>query len=415
MDIGTLITKRLGSAAGFVGDALRNPVADRQATLLVLAAVVLVFGILALTVAIAIASARARTVARRARVAGMEAGVEITEEPQWAAGQFVAADEVPVAAAPRAKSGGGAKSALMWAAAFVLVFFVAWVAAGVSTAQDDACSSCHRQTPHSVVQGDPHRNVDCVSCHESGGQAMRLTLNVPERLGHYVAGVSKGTVPAYGQPSEAGCRTCHAPVLSGVSTNDERGLRVSHAEPLRAGARCLDCHRPLDGVIVADTVGMQPCLRCHDDVDASSECSTCHVSDPSKAVATGRKATASFAQRLIPVPDCGGCHSTASCNDCHRVQMPHTPEFKASGHAREAVVELWKDGGTKCQRCHTETRRPCTRCHEMPFLAHGEGFKEGHKAASWSGGCTCHERRAPIRGRNFCMTCHATKPPGAAD
>lgn len=416
MDLWIQLAERLGSAAGLVGDALRNPMANRQATLLVLAGMALVLCIIVLTISIAVSSARARRAMRTAAAAAAVAPDRLEDNALHGAPVLeVVVDEASAREARRTKSRHDISVLAAWVSAATFVLVAIWVAAGVSTGTDEACLSCHSNSVHATQVGDPHRSVDCVRCHEPGGVVAASTLNVPERVEHYVTGGTRGTVPPYGVPSMSGCRTCHESVLSSVVTDPQRGLKVSHTEPLAAGAECLDCHKPNAGAVTAETVGMQPCLRCHDDVSAPSKCATCHLSDPANTAAKSKKRPASYAQRLVPAPDCGGCHSTASCDSCHRVKMPHTPEFKTTGHAREAAVELWKDGGQKCRQCHTETRRPCTRCHEMPFLAHGPQFKEGHKSASWSGGCTCHNRRAPIRGRTFCLACHETKPRNAVD
>lgn len=412
MDVWGPIAARLNSALGFIGDALRNPAADERATLLVLAVGALVVLIAVLSVAILVSSWRSR-----ARFAAMQASVaegsDTPEQQVPASSTAGAALGQPMTAARPRRS---VRSLVTGLSATVIVLAVVWVVAGVSTGQSTACLSCHPGSPHSLnTKSDPHRAVACVVCHEAGGPVSEATLNLSPRITHYVEGGTGGAVPAYGAPASSDCLSCHADRIASVTTSRARGLRMSHAEPIAAGADCLDCHVPKDGLVLADTVGMQPCLRCHDDSKASAACDTCHTRDPASATVAIEPSSTAYAQRLIPQPSCDGCHSTAKCDACHGVPMPHSEAFKGAGHAREAAIELWNDNGRRCQKCHYKGRRECTNCHELPFLAHGPAFKEGHKSASWGGGCTCHDYRSPVRGRNFCVVCHATKPATAVE
>ncbi len=51
----------------------------------------------------------------------------------------------------------------------ILAVGVVWIIGGVTTSLNSTCASCHASTPHSPSSEiDPHTNVACVECHESG-------------------------------------------------------------------------------------------------------------------------------------------------------------------------------------------------------------------------------------------------------
>ncbi len=113
--------------------------------------------------------------------------------------------------------------------------------------------------------------------------------------------------------------------------------------------------------------------------------------------------TAGDARVLIDQPDCGGCHDQSSCDSCHGIRMPHTREFRLTGHARPGVEDLWFNGGKTCSKCHNETRRPCTGCHQaMP--SHGLTWSKYHQGDPR--GCSCHARTEHLYGRVICELCH---------
>jgi len=105
----------------------------------------------------------------------------------------------------------------------------------------------------------------------------------------------------------------------------------------------------------------------------------------------------------IEQPDCGGCHAQDTCDACHGLRMPHTREFRLTGHARPGVEDIWFNGGKTCSKCHNETRRPCTACHQaMP--SHGLTWSKYHRGDPK--GCSCHARTEHLYGRVICELCH---------
>lgn len=293
--------------------------------------------------------------------------------------------------------------------ATVLVLAV-WVVSGFTMSADAVCLTCHATSVHAKAkQGeDPHRSSTCVACHESGGVVGRYFTDVPARVIHFVDGGAGLSLQAdYGTVPSSACSACHASGIKGVTLNSASGVRMSHVEPLAAGAKCLDCHEPTVGVVSRRTVGMGSCLRCHDGVTATSECDTCH--DKRTAVAARARST-SFAKVQVPDVKCGGCHNEKQeCDSCHGMRMPHTLAFKSTVHARAGAVDFWYNGGRTCARCHTATRRPCTKCHTTLLgKGHGPSMAKDHQGAVAEACNSCHQVYANPSSRDFCgPLCHS--------
>jgi hypothetical protein len=295
----------------------------------------------------------------------------------------------------------------------ILLVGVSWAATGSTTSESAVCKDCHwpAATHATAVAGtDVHASVSCVSCHETGGIVGRYLTGVPARLMHFAD--SQASTPRqgeYGRVKVAACSACHEASLKGVATNEARGIKISHSEPLAASATCLDCHAMRAGVVGPHNVGMAPCLRCHDAEHASVKCVTCHDESAGSAA---RARTTSFAAAQIVDVSCGGCHNEKrDCDGCHGMRLPHTTEFKMYAHARAGAVDFWYNGGKACSRCHTSARRPCQKCHaELLGREHGAGaswLARGHQKATAQACDTCHREFAYTATRDFCKDlCH---------
>ena len=326
-----------------------------------------------------------------------------------------AASGAPQARAPEvAREEVGPRARVVTLGIILAMICVIWLAAGFSTSQNPVCVGCHTTDPHVISETsglvDPHAGASCVGCHEPGGVLGHYVFNVPSRTIHLVDGVIQPSLQSnYGRPTQSGCLSCHQGDLSGVTVNKQRGLRMSHMEPLESAVACLDCHRYVDGVVAAHNAGMNPCLRCHDSKQASSECSTCH---DRQAASAARARSTEFAAVQVKQVRCGGCHNERrECDPCHGVRMPHDETFMLYAHARSAAVDYWFDNGSTCMRssCHTATRRPCARCHG-PLLGRGHGpqLAQSHKGSSNARCNTCHQVWAYSAQRDFCRdVCHS--------
>lgn len=305
------------------------------------------------------------------------------------------------------------KARIALAAGIVVVLSAVWVIAGYTTSEPALCKSCHWSTfQHAKAEAssNPHSGVTCVACHESGGTVGRFVTGVPLRTLHLVtASRERAGASDYGGVTARACIACHSASLEGTATNSKRGLKVSHAEPLAAAARCIECHTLRQGVVGVYNAGMKPCLRCHNGQGkVSTACVTCHEGGVSAAT---RARTTSFRAQQVKDISCGGCHNEKQeCDPCHATRMPHSTAFKSGAHARAAAVDFWYNGGKSCGHCHTATRRPCTQCHtNLLGKAHGTPMAASHKIAAASRCNTCHLEYAPVATRDFCKdVCHSS-------
>lgn len=292
----------------------------------------------------------------------------------------------------------------------VAVVMAVWALTGFTTSPDEVCRACHVDTSHEMAAKDtnPHTKTACVSCHESGGTLGRFVGDVPERLVHFASGaVGMEFQASYGVTNSGACLSCHYDDVSQTTMDDATGVKMSHKEPMAASAACKDCHKLADGVVSNRTVGMSICLRCHDAVTASSDCAMCHDSG---VAAAARARTAPLAKAQVEDIKCGACHEEKiECDPCHGVRMPHTIAFRSGLHARAGAVSFWYAGGKTCQRCHTDARRPCSKCH-TPLLGRGhqQSMSYSHQKAKDDEGCKCHSSMVAgaVTGRDFCELCH---------
>jgi hypothetical protein len=311
------------------------------------------------------------------------------------------------------------------ASIIVLVFALVWVVAGVTTGSPGVCTSCHGNSRHTAAGSeDPHQYVNCVNCHETGGSVARATVNLPVRVEHVIsARLESENAKSYGRPvASDGCIRCHSAQIQGVTTNKSRGLRMSHEQPLAAGAQCVSCHILKSGVVGQTTAGMTPCLRCHNETITSSDCAVCHIGDPGNAIRS-EITTDAMASVQVPNPQCDGCHfDMTSCNKCHGIEMPHSIEFKAYSHARDGALDIWYNDGKMCANCHYAGHNNCVQsgCH-VSNVAGGHpnpDWAKLHQHASWKDGgktaCSCHQWNAyDHAGMIYCQICHPVKPRNA--
>lgn len=397
-----LLTVDLNSVWALLGQVVSDPGSDPRAAMLALLILLIVTGI-----------------AVSAAVLVFLSGSE-QERPAPAA-----ADRVSVSPQPAQKSARppalsreeGAWRVARTVLAGLIVLSGAWIAVGASTSTELTCLSCHESgLPHTErlideSSVDPHRETPCIRCHEPGGTVARVTHNVPGRLAHFLLAVLQPESSwQYGRPiHSSACESCHNAVAAAVLTSEARGIRVSHREPMEAGAMCVDCHeiQQVSGAVGAWTAGMSACLTCHDDDTASAECESCHVKDFSYAIHVNREPQP---RRLVQDIDCGSCHDQTSCDDCHGIRMPHTAAFVAIEHPRAATLDTWNNGGRTCRKCHTDTNNPCTKCHRNPFPGHSVSVWpkiHGLRPEAGFDSCDgCHGGMARLEGRNFCGVCH---------
>ena len=400
-----------GQLVGRISEILRDPTSNLVASLLILAAFAIVLLFVVLLAAMFVLNASDEDEQPDADEFEGEAGVpgSALDAASSAVSGTVVDDDAPellIEPEPAKPWPIRAGVFFLWT---TLVLMLTWIAVGAATAQTSACVSCHTDNPHKRISNvDPHEGTACFRCHESGGIVGALTYMVPSRAAHYAAGIlQRDPLGTYGKAApSSGCTQCHAATLKSTVSVEPQGIRVSHKEPLAAGAECVDCHAMNSGVVSNHTVGMAPCLRCHDGEKVKSDCGVCHTRDPGVAIRPAQVA-ADRSRDRIGQPNCGSCHNQKKCDACHGVRLPHSREFMVWQHARAGVEDIWNNGGRTCGKCHNATRRPCTKCH-VGFPNHPISvFKATHGAGGPNNNaCICHEARRYVAGRNMCGLCH---------
>lgn len=299
-----------------------------------------------------------------------------------------------------------------------LMLFAAFVVSYGISSRDAYCLTCHSaelsalsESDDSTSAPDPrgtgaHAGVACVDCHERG-QIAGAVGNTLDRSRHLVAFAVGRREGSGGQIPTERCLGCHDGLLDEVVANAERGLLMSHAEPVEAGVPCGECHRDSGHRTDVLEPGMSACLRCHDDVTAAAACETCHTKETSFAA---RDRRVFVATDTINKGDCGGCHAQDTCDACHGMRMPHDIEFLSYEHARSAGF----DKKEFCWRCHTQD--DCGKCHQVRprsvgYWGHttGDSWKREHYNVPPNSvaGCGCHGRSPYVkRGVDYCLACH---------
>ena len=211
--------------------------------------------------------------------------------------------------------------------------------------------------------------MDCHGEPGIGGWLQTRTRALSNLLTHRL---QKAPAPAGANVANSQCLECHADILQG--TADVGALRVRHADFVAGGVACLECHGQVGHGPTSTQRNRRPtmdkCLVCHEGERASAECSLCHRAD----VAVTRQVPDSYPKaQLVPPANCEGCHDLAPCLACHKVEMPHPPDWATGeGHAKIAAF----DGKQQlCYGCHSPN--DCRRCHQS-FDSHGADWKTRH-------------------------------------
>ncbi len=374
---------------GLIGEVIAAPTANLSAALLLLAALALLLLIIVTVIALLV--------------------LPSPKPPR----------QVPSRAVPKSAPGRATRPARTPWILIGLLAAAALAVGYVGTGTDEFCASCHGNlaTAHiaagsqdatdTAARGAIHAKVRCVRCHEDP-LPLGVASNVAARV-RFGIRYATGSDPAGGAgavPSRR-CLGCHRSVLERTVESTDTGVRMSHAEPVRSGVPCVDCHKNAGHRDAAQGVSMNTCVTCHDGTKAPAECATCHTKDTAFAARSRR--TFSFVH-LPPVTDCGGCHDQRTCDACHGLRMPHPQDFLDGEHARQAGFEKKQ----LCWRCHTYVE--CGKCHSVkaPGLGawgHGTGdwWRKEHGRSTPQGGqagCGCHGRSPYARAGNYCKACH---------
>jgi hypothetical protein len=282
--------------------------------------------------------------------------------------------------------------AILGLVAAALLTLTAGTAGGVS------CSLCHAELAYD--SSTAHASLDCAQCHRDEGVAGVMTwrLQVVEMA---LSPVTRSSGTSM-RVKNGRCLSCHQDAVD--ATLVARGIRMSHKEPLRAGADCSDCHaRGLHAPISigASGIDMGQCLRCHVVSPLSADCATCHLEQVTRE---RRLVSGAFAKTHGPswsslhgmgdLNTCSACHSVARCDSCHGTALPHTEQW-LNRHGGESEAE-----SARCEQCHST--QFCDDCHGMS-IPHPRDFRATHgdqaKTLDAPACVLCHDLSS-------CETCH---------
>ncbi len=173
------------------------------------------------------------------------------------------------------------------------------------------------------------------------------------------------------------CETCHFGTTREESYSAERTAR-----PVAADSPAL--------LLPA----MAACFECHNGVDLSQDCITCHLTNRKERKPRFHDGRWPRYHKHMAEDEsykCSLCHLESDCHSCHAVRKPlsHTPRFARSTHGRMATHDR-----RSCATCH-ETGF-CENCHSQPPPDHTPAFITG-------GG---HRQAALLRARS-CLVCHS--------
>ena len=275
-----------------------------------------------------------------------------------------------------------------------------------------ACTQCH--DPITKKRPPPHQR--CAGCHDGGKN-------------HGPAMATCGTChpPAVGKPQPPELRL----VLNSVRSVFSHG---AHAARGGAGKDCTTCHAPIkdadETVLSLPRPTVKECARCHDGKAAFSTtgaCTKCHDQAPAKFDVARPEARFSHDGHHDQVV------ATSPCTSCHKLDA-RTGEVTIAGHA--ACTTCHADDfelrfPAKCGACHNATepwrhlradRQPpdstefgasldhgkhagaCTRCHTLQTRTTQLRMPRGHVACTGGG---CHAATTgPAPQLAQCDGCH---------
>ncbi|MCS7224584.1 MAG: cytochrome b N-terminal domain-containing protein [Armatimonadetes bacterium] len=244
-----------------------------------------------------------------------------------------------------------------------------------------------------------HSKVSCDQCHQGAVPDNHRQPDFFRRHGEWVR-----VNPQKGNPEDNACTTCHAQQFC-TNCHQERARPLSHQSPdylwkgsvasrkgrgksgharealQKGSASCATCHQPFfctnchglplphgkNFLSIHSKEGAQNpslCQRCHGWED--QECAQCHQRTRPRSHTPNYKKEHSRDPTLAS-GSCQVCHGKNACADCHRLPMPHPPDFI---HTHGALARDRGITGAKavsrlrqslCSHCHTASY--CRKCH----------------------------------------------------
>ena len=235
-----------------------------------------------------------------------------------------------------------------------------------------SCIECHEHNQpatdknHESVPGYSYSATACLACHPTGEKE--------EVFDH-----SRTNFPLTGAHISLECLSCHANGYAGTPTE------------------CVSCHQ----VNFNQTTNPN-----HQKIGLSTDCATCHTTEPGWTPASMPNHNDFFAlngAHAAVANDCAGCHhedfnnTPNTCVGCHQADYEQTinPSHAATGFS------------TDCASCHSEAGwSPAAFDHDAQYFPIYSGTHQG----AWDACAACHTNAS-----NFaivsCIDCHEHNKP----
>ena len=243
----------------------------------------------------------------------------------------------------------------------------------------------------------------CIACHNPHEPIFLLTEARKARLHPIVykctdchnTKPTKDFKTVADHPTIFECRDCHAQVVKSFEERPHnnyvecRTCHLFHRENESVGRMykngnakfCLLCHenKPfkdekyppkvewpghIGNLKYIENLNQKICLNCHWNKIHEMNIKNSDNPHPANWQTGHRPFLMNKFQNKFAAAKCGECHQTNFCISCHKMQIPHSAEFKEGEH-KEVSVEK---GLKSCLNCHK--KEFCTNCHDMPKLSY---------------------------------------------
>lgn len=292
----------------------------------------------------------------------------------------------------------------------LLVIGVAGLVAETVTSAPAVCTACHEMSVRSVSwRASAHAGVKCVSCHQPPREWYAWPLTLVDRSGLIARDVVAHFANDYESPidtrsastgpmPDSVCLQCHD--VNRKATSGFR-IRIDHPEHAKRNGSCVSCHvrtaHPLPDRGGPLTL-MAQCYTCHGTTsvpEAGTACTLCHPSGFELEPASHKPRAWQRGHGKTSLSDpkqCGMCHKTTFCRECHGLEMPHPQNWAKIGEPGHA--DYAEGNRAVCTRCHEEKPDLCSMCH--------------HKAWNPTRGTWVQQHFIEVgeQGANYCMKCH---------
>ena len=208
------------------------------------------------------------------------------------------------------------------------------------------------------------------------------------------------------------CSKCHSDTENPMAIErvTDYSPKFNHAAHINKEVTCERCHTGIsvsDSAVTEHLPAMEPCMACHDGVQADKSCILCHEHPrgklPRDHVFPVWKIQHGDDARLDDGASCTICHEKNDCQVCHQGDNL-LPRAHPLGFQFTHPIEV-RSGRGECDACH-EDRSFCIECHRLRQV-----YPRTHQLGSWvrpvGGGRHATQGRINIEQ---CAACHEDEP-----